>query len=113
MSNVATVEMNNLEKGLVIVGTVGSIAPFIGLLGTVWGIWISFREIGLKGGGGIEVVGSGIAQALISTIFGLAVAIPSVFFYNYLANRVNQMGIEIQAAASEIVDSMKDGAAGK
>jgi len=80
-----------LDKGVVFLAITSSIAPFIGLLGTVWGIMNSFYQIGDQGSASLPVVAPGIAEALIATILGLAVAIPAVFFYNYYMHRVERL----------------------
>ncbi|MFP4013962.1 MAG: MotA/TolQ/ExbB proton channel family protein [Chitinispirillaceae bacterium] len=72
-----------LDKGVFMLAMISSVAPFLGLLGTVWGIMNSFYAIGNQGSASLPVVAPGIAEALITTIVGLAVAIPSLFFYNY------------------------------
>lgn len=75
--------LSPLDKGVFFLAMISSIAPFLGLLGTVWGIMNSFFEIGNQGSASLPVVAPGIAEALITTIVGLAVAIPALFFYNY------------------------------
>jgi biopolymer transport protein ExbB len=95
-------ESARLKKGLGGLATVASIAPFVGLFGTVLGI-ISAFEL-LKGGGGIDVVGPGIAEALVSTAFGLLVAIPAAMFFNYYSGRVENMVVDMNDVASEFVD---------
>lgn len=72
-----------LDKGLGFLATVGNIAPFIGLFGTVWGIMKAFHDIGLKGSASLATVAPGIAEALINTAMGLFCAIPAVIAYNY------------------------------
>jgi biopolymer transport protein TolQ len=79
------------DKGLVFLAMTSAIAPFLGLLGTVWGIMISFFDIGNQGSASLPVVAPGIAQALITTIMGLAVAIPALFFYNYFLNTADHI----------------------
>lgn len=74
------------DRGIFFLAMISSIAPFLGLLGTVWGIMNSFYEIGSQGSASLPVVAPGIAEALITTIVGLAVAIPALFFYNYCNN---------------------------
>jgi len=81
--------------------TTGSITPFIGLFGTVWGIMHSFRVIGVQGSASIGGVAPGIAEALIATAAGLAAAIPAVIFFNYLNNK-------IRIFASRMEDFSKD-----
>jgi biopolymer transport protein TolQ len=74
---------------------ISSIAPFMGLLGTVWGIMNSFYEIGNQGSASLPVVAPGIAEALITTVVGLAVAIPALFFYNYFNHRAERIENEM------------------
>ncbi len=91
VSSVATGIGSKLDRGVFLLAITSSIAPFLGLLGTVWGIMNSFYEIGNQGSASLPVVAPGIAEALITTIVGLAVAIPSAFFYNvfnHMAGRV-------------------------
>ncbi len=77
------------DKGMIILGTTASIAPFVGLFGTVWGIFHALRSIGQSGQAGLAQVAEPVGEALIMTGLGLAVAIPAVIFYN-LASRVNR-----------------------
>ncbi|MEN3046884.1 MAG: MotA/TolQ/ExbB proton channel family protein [Candidatus Hydrothermales bacterium] len=81
-------EITKLEKYNVILATVTSVSPFLGLLGTVWGIMEAFLEIKRTGSAHISVLAPGIADALITTIAGLLVAIPSLVFYNYVTNEI-------------------------
>lgn len=97
-------EINRLEAYVPILGTIGSIAPFVGLLGTVLGIIKAFQDIAIHAGAGPEVVSAGIAEALIATAFGLIVAIPAVMFYNYCVQRIQRLTQEIDLAAYEIID---------
>ena len=85
-----------------------SSAPFVGLFGTVGGIITAFQKLAdpAKGGGGIGTVSAGIAEALITTAVGLAVAIISVWFYNYFIARIDDITIDIDETASELVDSI-------
>lgn len=80
-----------LKRGLWIVGTVGSLAPYVGLFGTVVGIIRAFRDMAEHGAGGFEVVASGISEALLATAMGLAVAIVSLLLFNYLQTRVGSI----------------------
>lgn len=84
-------ESSRLENGLTLLGTVGSTAPFLGLLGTVWGIYHALIKIGATGQASIDVVAGPVGEALIMTAIGLAVAIPAVLAYNFFVrmNRVN------------------------
>ena len=83
-------ESGRLEGGLTVLATVGSTAPFVGLLGTVWGIYHALIRIGASGNAGIETVAGPVGEALIMTAIGLGVAIPAVLAYNFFvrANRV-------------------------
>lgn len=76
-------EVTKLERWLIFLGTTGSVTPFIGLFGTVWGVMSSFSSIGAKGAANVAVVAPGIAEALIATAAGLFAAIPAVMGYNY------------------------------
>jgi len=93
----------NLEKSLIVLATASSASPFIGLFGTVWGIMGAFRAIGVQGAGSIDAVAPGIAEALITTAAGLAVAIPAMIAYNYLVDRIKAMTSEMDSFASEYI----------
>src|SRR5204862_5826383 len=84
----SAVEVNKLERRIPFLATTAAIAPFIGLFGTVWGIMTAFEGIGQTGSTSLGVVAPGIAEALVATAAGLAAAIPAVFFYNLLSQRV-------------------------
>jgi biopolymer transport protein ExbB len=99
-------ELAGLRRGMPVLATVASSAPFVGLFGTVGGI------ITAKGGGGIGTVSAGIAEALITTAVGLGVAILSVWFYNYFTARIDDLTIDIDETASELVDTILRGEAG-
>ena len=100
----AVAEIGEMEKYLVFLATTVSVAPFLGLLGTVWGITDSFLSMGLHGTASIEVVGPGIAEALITTIAGLATAIPAVVGYNLLLRHVRRQEGRIELFISRIVE---------
>ena len=104
MERQITVESGKLEKLTSIVATIGNIAVYIGLFGTVLGIIRAFHDISLAGTGGMDVVIGGVAEALITTATGLAVAVPSVVLYNYLSRRIEQFVNDMELAASEIND---------
>jgi biopolymer transport protein TolQ len=84
-----------LDSGLILLAISASVCPFLGLLGTVWGIMNSFFEIGNQGSASLPVVAPGIAEALVVTLVGLAVAIPAVLFYNYFIHRVERIENEV------------------
>ena len=95
---------SDLKKGVTSLATIGSTAPFVGLLGTVIGVINAFVGIGSTGTGSIGAVSVGIAEALIETALGLFVAIPAVWFYNYLSNRLEYFNVEMDNSSSELVD---------
>lgn len=91
----------NLRTNLPILANISSVAPFIGLFGTVVGIVLTFNAIATQGNMGQDVVGSGIADALVATAMGLFAAIPAVIAYNFLTDRVNQIILEMEEVAME------------
>src|SRR5690242_16923546 len=95
---------SDLKKGVAALATIGSTAPFVGLLGTVIGVIAAFQGIAATGSGGIGAVSAGIAEALVETALGLLVAIPAVWFYNYLIGRVEYFYVEMDNSSSELVD---------
>jgi biopolymer transport protein TolQ len=108
LERVGQEEINRLEKSVVFLATTGNVSPFFGLLGTVWGIMHSFASIGVRGSASLAVVAPGIAEALVATIMGLAVAIPAVMAYNFfnarlklIASQVDNFGLEFLAAAKK------------
>jgi biopolymer transport protein ExbB/biopolymer transport protein TolQ len=96
--------LSELKRGLGILATVGATAPFVGLLGTTMGIVNSFTGMATSGTGGLAAVSAGIAEALITTAFGLAVAIPAVWLYNYFQTKVENMTVEMTYTSKELVD---------
>jgi biopolymer transport protein ExbB len=95
---------NDLKKGVAALATIGATAPFVGLLGTVVGIITAFQGIAATGSGGLGAVSAGIAEALVETALGLVVAIPAVWFYNYLTGRIEYFNVEMDNSSSELVD---------
>lgn len=89
-------KFNQMGHSLAFLATTGSATPFIGLFGTVWGIMVSFHDIGMRGSASLAVVAPGISEALVATAAGLAVAIPAVIFYNYFSNKLEEVsgGVE-------------------
>lgn len=94
----------DMKRGLGGLGTVGSTTPFIGLFGTVFGIINAFQGMATSGSGGLGAVSAGIAEALITTAMGLLVAIPAVIAFNYFSERLERFTIEMNNAASELID---------
>ena len=93
-----------LKKGLSGLATIGSTAPFIGLFGTVVGILNAFRQIAASKSSGIGTVAGGISEALVTTAFGLLVAIPAVMTFNYFTTKVEAFDVEMDNSSSELVD---------
>lgn len=96
---------NDLKSGLGVLATVGSTAPFVGLLGTTLGIISAFQGMATMGGG-LEAVSGGISEALIKTALGLVVAIPAVWLYNYFSARLDTLFSELAYAGREMIDWM-------
>lgn len=89
------------EKGLTVLATVGSTAPFVGLFGTVWGIKNSFQDIAMSQSTNLAIVAPGIAEALIATALGLLAAIPAVIFYNKLSTDEERLAVDHESFADE------------
>ena len=94
----------DLKKGMGILATIGSTAVFVGLLATTLGVINAFQGIAQTGSGGLGAVSGGISEALVGTAVGLFVAIPAVWFYNYLTGRVEYFNVEMDNSSSELVD---------
>lgn len=99
-------EVQVFKRGLGVLATVGSTAPFIGLLGTVMGIVNAFQSMALTGSGGLGTVSAGIAEALITTAFGLLVAIPAVMAFNFLQGWVDARTVDISESSNEFLDAV-------
>lgn len=93
-----------LKRGMGLLATVGSTAPFVGLLGTTMGIVNSFTGMAESGSGGLAAVSAGIAEALITTAFGLLVAIPAVWFFNYFQTKMENLTVEMTYTSKELID---------
>jgi len=100
----STVEVNKLERRVGFLATTASIAPFVGLFGTVWGIMVAFQGIAATGSTNLGVVAPGIADALVTTAAGLFAAIPAVYFYNLLTQRVKMFASEMDDFAMEFLN---------
>jgi biopolymer transport protein TolQ len=94
-------EVERLESKLLVLATVGSAGPFIGLFGTVWGIMTSFQSIAASKNTSLAVVAPGIAEALLATAIGLVAAIPAVIFYNKFSNQVTRQASRMEGFADE------------
>ena len=93
-----------MKKGTGGLATIGSTAPFVGLFGTVVGIINAFTGIALSGSGGLAAVSQGIAEALITTAFGIFVAVPAVMAFNYFTTRLERFQIEMSNSSAELMD---------
>ncbi len=93
-----------MKRGLGLLATIGSTAPFIGLFGTVVGIINAFRGIAANGSGGMAAVSGGIAEALVATALGIFVAIPAVVAFNQFTGKLDQFQVEMNKASSELVN---------
>ena len=98
----------DLRRGLAVLASTGSTAPFVGLLGTVLGIISAFQGIAATGSGGLSAVSAGIAEALVETALGLSVAIPAVLAFNYLSGKIGREELLLKNAAGELLDTVED-----
>jgi biopolymer transport protein ExbB/biopolymer transport protein TolQ len=96
--------LSELKRGLGVLATVGATAPFVGLLGTVMGIVNAFTGMAASGNQGLAAISAGIAEALITTAFGLLVAIPAVWLYNYFQTKIENLTVEMTYTSKEFVD---------
>ncbi len=99
-----TSEITRMTQMVPFLATTGNTSPFIGLFGTVWGIMNSFHGIGIRGSANLAIVAPGIAEALIATAAGLAVAIPSVIFFNYFTQKIRTIESELQSFAADFIN---------
>ncbi len=97
-------ELQLLKRGQGVLATVSSTAPFVGLLGTVMGIVNSFQAMAASGSGGLGTVSAGIAEALITTAFGLLVAIPSVMMFNYFSGWIDARAVDMSESSNELLE---------
>src|SRR3954467_4607838 len=95
---------SDMKRGIGSLATIATITPFIGLFGTVIGIIKAFTGMALTGSGGIGAVSAGIAEALISTAFGLGGALPAAWMFNYFTQQLERLQIEMSNSSSELVD---------
>jgi len=96
-------EISKLEKMMSFLATTGSVTPFIGLFGTVWGIMVAFQRIGIVKSAGLDIVAPGIAEALIATAAGLFAAIPAVIAYNHYLHRIKDLITEMEDFSFEFL----------
>lgn len=100
----ANQEIPLLEKHLSTLATIGNITPLLGLLGTVFGMIKAFNVIAVMGVGKPEALAGGISEALLTTAFGLSIAIPTIVIYNYLSNRVDKIIREMEVSCVDLLD---------
>jgi biopolymer transport protein ExbB len=96
-----------------VLATVGSTAPFVGLLGTTMGIVNAFTGMAASGSGGLSAISAGVAEALITTAFGLLVAIPAVWAYNYFTTKIDNLTAEMTYSSKEMIDYLIKGVSGE
>jgi biopolymer transport protein ExbB/biopolymer transport protein TolQ len=102
-----------LKRGLALLATTGSTAPFVGLLGTTMGVVNSFQGIAQSGSAGMGAISAGISEALIATAFGLIVAIPAVWGYNYFQTKIDNLSAEMTYVSKELIDYLIRGVSGE
>ena len=105
--------LSELKRGLAVLATVGATAPFVGLLGTTMGIVNAFTGMAQSGAGGMGAISAGVAEALITTAFGLLVAIPAVWAYNYFTTKIDNLSVEMTYTSKEMIDYLIKGVAGE
>lgn len=108
LARAADAVAGDVRRGFGLLASVGSVAPFVGLLGTVVGIIAAFEGIAREGSGGIGAVSSGIAEALVVTALGLLVAIPAVLAFNYLSGKADQLILALDRSKGELVDHLEN-----
>lgn len=104
LERAAAIVHAELKRGVSSLATIGSTAPFVGLFGTVLGIIHAFQGISAEKTTGLAAVAGGIAEALVTTAFGLIVAIPAVWIYNYFTSKIEAFDVEMDNSASELID---------
>ncbi|MBA3655819.1 MAG: MotA/TolQ/ExbB proton channel family protein [Gemmatimonadaceae bacterium] len=96
--------ITDLKRGLGVLATVGATAPFVGLLGTTMGIVNAFTGMAASGSGGLSAISAGVAEALVTTAFGLLVAIPAVWLFNYFQVKIDNLIAEMTYTSKEMID---------
>jgi biopolymer transport protein ExbB len=107
LARVAEIVGSDCRRGMNALASVASVAPFVGLFGTVVGIIAAFEGIAKTGSGGLGAVSAGIAEALIVTGIGLGVAIPAVLLFNFLSAKIDRFELSLQTASGELVDQLE------
>ena len=104
LDRVSITEAQSLKKGMNILATTGSTAPFVGLVGTIFGIINAFQMMGEAGGGDLGAISAGIAEALITTALGIAVAIIGVWLFNYFNGKIDEITDDMSVSVQELLD---------
>jgi biopolymer transport protein ExbB/TolQ len=107
IENAVAREALKLESGLILLAIAVSGAPFMGLLGTVWGVMITFADVAAKGSADLATMAPGVSAALVTTVAGLLVALPSMFGYNWLVHNLRVQTVELDNFAQELVSKME------
>lgn len=107
LENAVAQESLKLESGLILLAIAVSGGPFLGLLGTVWGVMSTFGHIAQQGSATLQTMAPGVAAALITTVAGLLVAIPSMFAYNWLVHKLRVFTVELDNFAQELISRME------
>ncbi len=105
--------LTDMKRGNGILATVGATAPFVGLLGTTMGIVNAFQGMAVSGSGGIGAISAGVSEALITTAFGLLVAIPAVWGFNYFQVKIENLAAEMTYTSKEFIDYLIRGVSGE
>src|SRR5688572_9596107 len=106
-------EVTNLKRGLAVLATVGATAPFVGLVGTTMGIVKAFVGMSESSSGGLSAISAGVAEALITTAFGILVAIPAVWAFNYFSTKIDNLTAEMTYVSKEMIDYLIKGVSGE
>ncbi len=107
LENAVAQESLKLESGLILLAIAVSGGPFLGLLGTVWGVMSTFAGIAQSGSANLNAMAPGVSAALVTTVAGLLVAIPSMFAYNYLVHNLRVVTVELDNFAQELISKME------
>ncbi len=107
LENTVAQESIKMESGLILLAIAVSGAPFLGLLGTVWGVMSTFGHIAQEGSASLTTMAPGVAAALVTTVAGLLVAIPSMFGYNWLVHNLRVLTVELDNFAQELISKME------
>jgi len=104
----ASVELEKIESRIGFLSVISTVSPFLGLLGTVWGLLLAFNNMAISGSSSIRVVASGVAEALITTVIGLIVAIPAAIGYHYFTENLKKIAGKIDFLLPQIVMVLKE-----